>query len=273
MRFLRQKRAALLLTLCAAAIPAAAHAEGWSFSSGVDYSSGDYGTGQDTDIWIAPFNVTFESERWRVGATATYVSVEGAPGVVPGATSAIGAGSPLSGVTNPLLGGGAGSNSSLAPEISEQGLGDTTLDVAFIPYIGDNGARISISAAARLPTGDEERSLGAGETVLSAALGASHPLGDRAAIYGAIGYSHALDSDEGGVFFSGGLEGRVSDGVLIGASAEWSEASVAGSPERTQATLYSSFALSERVQLAAYAVAGLSDAAPDAGGGLRLTLR
>lgn len=268
------KRAALLLTLCAAAaMPTSAHAEGWSFSTGVDYTSGDYGTGQDTDILLAPFTVTFEGERWRASATASYVSVEGAPGVAPGATSAIGAGSPLSGVTNPLGGGLLGSNPSLAPEISEQGLGDTTLEVAFIPYIGDNGARISVSGAARLPTGDEDKSLGAGETILSAAVGASHPIGERAGIYGALGYSQALDSDEGGVFVSGGLEGRVTDAVLIGASAEWSEASVAGAPERTQATLYSSFAMNEHVQIAAYAVAGLSDAAPDTGGGLRLTLR
>jgi hypothetical protein len=177
-------------------------------------------------------------------------------------------------VTNPLLGaGGAQSNSIIAPEISEQGLGDTTLEVAFIPYIGDNGARISILGAARLPTGDEERSLGAGETILSGALGASHPLGARSGIYGAVGYSQAVDSGDGGLFLSGGLESRVSDAILLGASAEWSEASIADAPERTQATLYSSFALSENVQLAAYVVAGLSDTAPDAGGGLRITLR
>ena len=95
----------------------------------------------------------------------------------------------------------------------------------------------------------------------------------RAGTYGAVGYSQALDSDEGGVFVSGGLEGRVSESVLIGASAEWSEASIAGAPERTQATLYSSFALNDHVQIAAYAVVGLSEAAPDAGGGIRLTLR
>lgn len=272
MRFIGHKRAALALTLCAAAIPAAAHAETWSFSTGVDYTSGNYGGGQDTSIVIAPFNVTFEGERWRVGATATYVSVEGAPGVVPG-TSAIGPGSPLSGVSNPLLGGGLGSSPALAPEISEQGLGDTTLEVAFIPYIGENGSRISISGAARLPTGDEERSLGAGETIVSGAIGASHPIGERAGFYGAVGYSYATDSGDGGMFLSGGLEGRVTDSVLIGASAEWSEASIADAPERTQATVYSSFALSENVQLAAYVVVGLSDAAPDAGGGLRITLR
>jgi hypothetical protein len=270
------RRAGLMLTLCASAIalPAPAQAEGWAFATGVDYTSGDYGTGQDTSILIAPFNVTFESERWRAGATVTYVSIEGAPGVVPGATGAIGSGSPLSSVTNPLLGaGGAQSNSIIAPEISEQGLGDTTLEVAFIPYIGDNGARISILGAARLPTGDEERSLGAGETILSGALGASHPLGARSGIYGAVGYSQAVDSGDGGLFLSGGLESRVSDAILLGASAEWSEASIADAPERTQATLYSSFALSENAQLAAYVVAGLSDSAPDAGGGLRITLR
>lgn len=268
------KRAALLLTLCTAAMAPVAQAEGWSFSSGVDYSSGDYGASQDTDILIAPFTIAFEGARWRASATATYVSVEGAAGVVPGATSAIGGGSPLGGVTNPLLGGGdSGAGPLAAPEISEQGLGDTTLEIAFIPYVGDNGARISASGAARLPTGDEERSLGAGETIVSGAIGASHPLGERAGIYGAVGYSQALDSDEGGVFVSGGLEGRVSDSVSIGASAEWSEASIAGASERTQATLYSSFALNDHVQIAAYAVAGLSEAAPDAGGGIRLTLR
>ena len=61
--------------------------------------------------------------------------------------------------------------------------------------------------------------------------------------------------------------------TLIGASSEWSEASIAGAPERTQATLYSAFTLNEHLQLATYVVAGLSDASPDAGSGIRLTLR
>lgn len=57
------KRAALLLTLCTAAMAPLAQAEGWSFSSGVDYSSGDYGASQDTDILIAPFTAAFEAAR------------------------------------------------------------------------------------------------------------------------------------------------------------------------------------------------------------------
>ncbi|MGH6949632.1 MAG: hypothetical protein ACREH4_02075 [Vitreimonas sp.] len=279
MKFPRQdhaaRQAALLLTLCAAAAPTGALAgtAAWSFSSGVDYTQGDYGTGQDTSIVVAPFSAIYGAERWRAALTVTYASIDGAGGVVPGSSSAIGAGSPLSNVVNPLLGaGGPAEIPIVATDVEEQGLGDTTLELGFTPYIGENGAHVSLSGAVRLPTGDEERSLGAGETVVSFAAGAAQSIADRGAIYGAVGYAHAVESGDGGVFLSGGVEGRVNDDWLLGASAEWSESRVAGAPERTQVTLYSGFSLSTDVLLAAYVVTGLSDAAPDTGGGIRLTL-
>lgn len=269
------RHAALLLTLCAAATPAAVAAEdgGWSFAAGLDYTTGNYGSGQDTDIAVAPFSAAYETERWRLGLTLSYVAVEGAPGVVPGATGAIGSGGPLSAVTDPLLGGDATQNPVLGPEIEEHGLGDTTVEVAFTPYVGAGGTRVSLSGAARLPTGDEERSLGAGETLLSASVGVAQPVGDRAGLYGAVGYTHATESGDGGAFAGAGVEGRVTDGILLGAAAEWSEARVASTPERTQATLYASLTLTDDVRLAAYVLGGLSNSAPDVGGGLRLTLR
>jgi hypothetical protein len=265
-----------MLTLCAAAANAGvvlAEERNWTFSGGVDYSTGDYGSGQDTDIISIPFSATYGSTRWRIGVTIPYVSVEGAPGVVPGSTGAIGGGGPLSSVINPLLGPAGPSGASvLAPEISEQGLGDTTIELSFTPFIADNGARIAVLSSARLPTGDEERSLGAGETVLSLAAGGSYPLGEAAAIYGAVGYSNATDSGDDGVFVSAGAEGRVHDGVLIGVSADWSQARIANAPERSQVTLYSALDVSPNVRLGAYVLAGLSESAPDAGGGLRLVL-
>lgn len=267
------RQAALLLTLCAAAAPAAAEDSGWSFSAGADYTNGDYGSDQETSILVAPFSAVYGNDRWRAGLTVTYVTVEGAPGVVPGATGALGSGGPLSSVTDPLFGGDVAQDPILAPEIEEQGLGDTTLEIAFTPYVGEHGTRFSMSGAARLPTGDEDRSLGAGETVLSAGAGVAQPLGERVALYGAVGYTHATESDGGGAFAGAGVEGRVADGVLLGAAAEWSQARVAGTPERTQATLYSSFALTDDVRVAAYVLGGLSESAPDFGGGIRLTLR
>jgi hypothetical protein len=262
-----------LLASAASAGAAAADERNWTYSAGVDYSQGDYGSGQDTDIISAPFSASYGASRWRVGVTVPYVSVEGAPGVVPGSTGAIGGGGPLSSVTNPLLGPTGPSGSPLlSPAISEQGLGDATVEFSLTPYLANNGARISVLAAARLPTGDEERSLGAGETVLSLATGGSAPIGETSAIYGAVGYTYATESEEDGLFVSGGAEGRISQSVLIGLSADWSQASIANAPERTQVTLYSALDITPNVRLGAYALAGLSDAAPDAGGGLRLVL-
>jgi hypothetical protein len=131
---------------------------------------------------------------------------------------------------------------------------------------------VTLSGAARLPTGEQERSLGAGETIVSVAGGLAQPFNEDAAFYGALGYSYATESGEDGLFAGAGLEGRVGGSVLIGASAEWSQSRIANAPERTQATVYAGFDLSGNVRLAAYALAGLSDAAPDAGGGVRLTV-
>ncbi|MGD9965972.1 MAG: hypothetical protein AB7T59_05590 [Hyphomonadaceae bacterium] len=265
---------ALLLTLCAAAAPATALADGWSYSTGADYTQGDYGAGQDTSIVVAPLSARYDAERWRAALTITYVSVEGAGGVIPGAGSAFGAGSPLSSVADPLFGvGGPAQPPLVTPSVEAQGLGDTTLELGFTPLAEANGARISLSGAVRLPTGNEERSLGAGETVFSLAAGAAHPVGQRSAVYAAIGYTHAAESDDGAAFASGGFESRIADSWVLGASGDWSDSRVAGAAGRTQLTLYSGFSLSTDVQLAAYALAGLSDTAPELGGGIRLTVR
>jgi hypothetical protein len=264
------RRAALFLSLCAAAFaaPAAAQESNWSFSTGADYTNGDYGSGQDTEIFIVPFTAAYGQDRWRASVTVPYVSIEGAAGVVPGSTGATGG--PLSPITNPLLGTGGDAGSSIVtPGVDEEGLGDVTLELAVTPFISEGGARVSFAGAARLPTGDEARSLGAGETVLSVSAGVAQPIGERAAIYGALGYAASTESGEDSIFFGAGVEGRVSDTVLIGLSADWSQARVADAPERSQATLYSGFDLSQNLRLAAYVSAGLTDAAPDVGGGLR----
>jgi hypothetical protein len=268
-------RAALAVTFCAAALASQASAEqtSWTFSTGADYTHGDYGTGQDTDILTTPFSVTYGAERWRVGVAIAYVSIEGGGGVVPSAAGAIAGAAPLSSVTNPLFGPtGPAQTSAIAPHVDEQGLGDATVEVAFTPFIGEHGTRVSVQGGARLATGDEERSLGAGETVLSLATGVAQPISNATAIYGAIGYSTAPDGGDDGLFLGAGLEGRIANGVLLGASAEWSQAQIADAPERTQATLYAGFDLTQNVRMAAYVLGGLSDAAPDVGAGLRLTL-
>jgi hypothetical protein len=274
-RCIAPRSAAILLALSAAnAGAASAEEKSWTFSTGADHSQGDYGSGQDTTIISVPFSASYGATRWRLGITVPYVSVDGAPGVVPGSTGAIGGGGPLSAVTNPLIGPTGPSGAAIiAPPIDEQGVGDTTVELSVTPYAGENGARIALLGSARLPTGDEKRSLGAGETVLSLAAGGAYPLSASASIYGALGYSNATDSGDDSIFANAGIEGRIGEAVIIGASADWSEARIANAPERTQVTVYSAFDINSNVRLAGYVSAGLSENAPDTGLGVRLSLR
>ncbi|MEJ0058767.1 MAG: hypothetical protein WDM79_03885 [Terricaulis sp.] len=280
----------LTLGLAASALFAAAPAQAddgrWSFSTGADYTSGDYGEATDTTILIVPFTAAYGSDRWRASVSVPYVRLEGTGNIIPGtgAGGASGGGSSggLAGVGGGLLPGLFPGATPTTPSptptptpvtIEEEGVGDATLSLSVTPYIADSGARFTIAADARVPTGDEERSLGAGETIGSIATGYSHPIGERSALYGSIGYQRAFDSGQDSIFANLGAESLVTEKVLLGASVDWSEASVDGRPNASQASLYTGFLANDHVRLVAYASAGLSETSPDTGAGVRLVLR
>ena len=79
-----------LIAVIAASLCLAAHAradEGrWSFSSGAEYTTGDYGEAQDTTIIIAPFTFGYRTDSWGVRITVPYVSIEGSGNIVPGSS-------------------------------------------------------------------------------------------------------------------------------------------------------------------------------------------
>ncbi|HWA00064.1 MAG TPA: hypothetical protein VG841_07085 [Caulobacterales bacterium] len=280
----------LMLSVALAAIAAPARAaDGWSFSTGADYTTGDYGEDQDTDIFIVPFTVTYWSPHWRFGVTAPYVRLEGSGNIIPG--TGAGAGSGASGGGGPLGLGGSGGllNSGLfgssAPSasppppppptparIEEDGLGDVTLSLAAIPYIGGGGDSFTLGLDVRTPTGDETRSLGAGQTIAAMSAEYAFPLGSRAAMYGLVGYQRALDTEDDAMTAGAGVEGFVAERLLLGLSATWAEASLPDQANQTQATLYAGFNATDHVRLVGYALAGLSDSAPDSGGGVRIVL-
>src|SRR5262245_10950112 len=72
-------------TLTAAPLAALAAADDLvTWSVGAEYSSGDYGAPQKTDIFYVPFSVKYETGRWAYRATVPYVEITG-PGNVIGA--------------------------------------------------------------------------------------------------------------------------------------------------------------------------------------------
>ena len=66
--------------------------ETWSafkFTTGVDYTSGDYGTGSDTNILFIPFTAKYEHGAWFGGVTIPYIRIESDGSVVGGADGTV----------------------------------------------------------------------------------------------------------------------------------------------------------------------------------------
>jgi len=71
---------ALLAVL--AVLPAGVHAEGWTVSSGIEYSSGKYGDTQKTEMYNVPVTGKYETGLWTFRLSLPLVRVTGPGNVV-----------------------------------------------------------------------------------------------------------------------------------------------------------------------------------------------
>jgi hypothetical protein len=284
---------ALPIALIAASLCVVASAradEGrWSFSSGAEYTSGDYGEAQDTTIIIAPFTFGYKTDRWGARITVPWVSIEGPGTIVPGSSgsAAGGAGglSGLLGATTDLVGGlldgllggdgppggaDAPAPSAIPTNVNEDGLGDITVAVSGVPFRTDAGTRLTLGARVRIPTADADRSLGIDDTALAVSSTLAHSFGGDAAIYGSIGLEHAFESDANAFFAQVGAETYIVPRLLLGASADWAQANAELRRDSTQATAYAGYDATSEIRFLLYGTAGLTETSPDFGAGLRL---
>jgi len=286
-------RASLLAVIAASlCIAASARAEGrWSFSSGAEYTNGDYGEAQDTTIIIAPFSFGYRTDRWGARITVPYVSIEGPGTIVPGSAGSAaggagglsgivgGVGGLLDGLLDGLLGGDGPPGGADAPDpgtppttttIKEDGLGDITVALSAVPYRSDGGTRLTLGARVRIPTADADRSLGIDDTAVAISSTLAHSFGATTAVYGSIGYERAFESEANAFFAQLGAETYVVPRILLGASADWAQAGSKLRRDSTQATLYAGYDLGSEIRFLAYGTAGLTDTSPDVGAGLRV---
>lgn len=236
----------------------------WTFSTGVDYTNGDYGEAQDTTIVTVPLIASYGTERWSATLTVPIVGIDGPGTIVPGGAGGAG---PLSGL---LVGADAASPVSPLGGVNETGLGDVSLAVSVVPLVTKGGTQLSVTGRVRAPTADESRRLGTGEAAASLAGGVRQPIGERAAIFGAVGYEQAFDSGASGAFVGVGAEGYVASRVLLGGTVDFAQASSELHRDSTQATGYIGFDMSSSSRILAYGSAGLSETSPDVGAGLRI---
>lgn len=232
----------------------------WVFSTGVDYTAGDYGEAEDTTIVTVPFSAGYVGDGWSATVVVPVVSIDGPGTIVPGGLS----GGPLGG----LLGGAEAA----APVggVDATGLGDVSLSVSVLPVKTPGGTELSLTGRVRAPTADADRGLGTGEGAAAIGGGVRQSIGARAAVFGSVGYEQAFESGGGGVIAGVGAETYVAERVIAGGTLDFSQTTSDLRRDSTQAGAYVGFDVGSNARLLAYGSAGLTETSPDVGAGLRL---
>ena len=230
---------------------------GVSFSTGVDYSSGDYGLDEKTKILVVPFSLRATTGNVALTASLPYIRLDGPGGVVVGP-----GGEPLPGV--PSAGG------------VRKGLGDLSLGATYtIPSETLGGLELGLGARVKLPTASKRRQLSTGETDFTVSADISYPVGTVVPFVN-LGYRVLGDPDgfdlRNGPTASVGSSFQFGKAVLI-ASYDYARASSALSDDSHEIFAGLSAPVSSGLTLTGYTVAGLSDGSPDFGVGLLLTAK
>lgn len=251
------KRSLLITALPAAAMfasPALAD-EYIQISTGVDYSSGDYGDTVDTDFLAVPISVKYQTDAFYLRASTAWVDVQGPSGFIPGD----------GGVTPGSPGGEV---------VSRSGMGDVNLEAGYSFFLGGNTFFDAVGKV-KLPTASESKFLGTGSTDFTAQGELLHSLGDVSV--GAFGGRRFNGSSDLYVLRDVWLGGAgiyyTKEKVALGLDYEWRQGSLVGAPDRSEATASLTYKLSEALRLQGYGYTGFTDGSPDLGGGLQVLYR
>ena len=234
--------------------PTAALAEGLTVGTGVDYSSGDYGEPQKTEVWYVPVTGKYETGLWTFRLAVPLLRITG-PGNVVGAGDGQ--------VTIP------GGSTTVR---TESGLGDI-VGSAFYNLIDerDSAFGLDLGAKVKLGTGDNDKGLGTGENDYSVQVDVFKPIGVIDA-FGSLGYR--MYGDPPGVdlhnvvYGSVGGSYRVSTETSVGLAYDFRPSITPTGSRVSEVTAFVSQRLSRDLKLQAYGLTGFSDGSPDFGIGV-----
>jgi hypothetical protein len=219
---------------------------------GFDYIRGDYGLAENTEYLAIALNLGLESGPWLLRASLPYVNLEG-PAVVVGGT----------GAPRPTA-------------ASESGPGDIVASATYRFGAVAGGVHLDGTARVKLPTADEDRGLGTGETDVSAQVDLYRSFGGSTPFL-TLGYTafgdNAVYQIEDGPYVSAGSHFRAADHTVFTAAFDWRHRLVAGGDAGADAMLAVTHDVDRRWQVLAYALKGFTDASPDFGGGLQVNCR
>lgn len=230
---------------------------GVSFSTGADYSTGDFGAASKTKILVVPFSLRATYGQSRFTATLPYLRIDSPGGVIIGPD-----GNPLPGV--PTASG------------VRKGLGDLSLGYSYsVPPEALGGFELDVGGRVKLPTSAESKQLGTGKTDFTVSADVSYPVGLMSPFV-TVGYRFL--GDPAGVDLQNGFNGSVGTTVQFGPavailSYDYTEASSPLAEDSQELFAAISGPVAKRLTLTGYGIAGLSEGSPDVGVGALLTYK
>lgn len=226
----------------------------FEIATGADYSIGKYGEAVDSTVWSVPLDLKLRTGRFRAQATLPYVFIKG-----PGQ----------------LVGGVIVSNPGSTDTTSRSGIGDINLSAAYL-LTNESGLvpALELGGSVKLPTA--KTTIGTGETDYSVTASAYKTVAPGLMLFGSLGYSWlgspATYQLENGIAASAGLNFRPADDQNYGASIAYREPVAAGLKGQAVVSPYMTYRFDQRFGLTLYGMAGLNDASPRIGAGIRISV-
>jgi hypothetical protein len=218
---------------------------------GYDYSKGDYGFTQDTEVSSIPVNLSYDQDRWAFKATLPYITIKGPATVVTGSGAASGA--PPRPTTN-----------------SESGFGDIMLSGTYHARPVPGELNVDLTGRVKFGTADVDKGLGTGKTDYYAQIDLYQNFGVLTP-FGNVGYRVLGRSDEfplkDGFYATVGSAVRISSTTVGGVAFDWRSKIVSGAQDGTDGLAFISTNPNAQWNLLAYVLKGFNDASPNIGVG------
>jgi hypothetical protein len=246
---------ALICQTCDAAEPTQPNipADGrLSIAVGADYSTGDYGASEDTDVWAIPMSLRYRTGAWRFGVSTSWLRVT-SPNTVDADGNFIGSG---------------------GRRTTEEGMGDIHLSAAYA-LLDDRDYLVGLDVIGKvkLPTADEDKFLGSGKADYGLNLEIFKAI-NHWTPYWNVGYKWKGDPSDinyKNVWSTSlGFDYKVNRDLIVGVGYDWQQKITQFSQNAQEASAYANYYLNDKNKLNFYLLTGYSDASPDWGSGLVL---
>lgn len=229
----------------------------FSWTSGLDFSSGNYGSANTTEIWYVPLTGRLETGDWQFKLTVPYVRIK----------------SPSGGVIIGYDANGTPIRSGAGVPVVESGLGDVAIAATY-GLVARPNVLVDVTGKAKFGTASVSKGLGTGENDLGMALDAYFPLG-KATPFISLGYKwpgnpagqNLRNTRQAGV----GVGYKISDVWSAGGMYDWRSPATATGTSQRDLTVYAVYKPVPKWKVQGYASKGFSDASADYGLGLMVS--